>query len=176
MGYGLWATSYAQPRWVEIRTAMRRIVGGKSPAYTYCCQLNTNGANVGDFKKLEVWQLAHQVACQIYKETAGFPRVESFGLIAQLRRSAASIAANLAEGSGRHGDREFSRFVRISLGSATELEYHLLLCRDIGLVNGSTHAQLSGQVLKMQAMLARLARALKQDHSRSRSQRTAHSA
>ena len=125
--------------------------------------------DVGDYKKLKVWQVAHEVACDIYKETASFPSRECYGLTAQLRRSAVSVPANIAEGSGRHGDAEFSRFVRISLGSATELEYHLLLCRDIGLLSGSIHSQLSEKVLRIQAMLARLYRVLKRRHSRARS-------
>ena len=64
----------------------------------YSGQLNSGGASVGDFKKLEVWQVAHEVVCQIYKETTSFPRTEYYGLTAQLRRSAASIPANIAEG------------------------------------------------------------------------------
>jgi four helix bundle protein len=116
---------------------------------------------VGDFKNLEVWQVAHKVACEVYRVTTNFPRAEEYGLTAQLRRSAASMAANIAEGSGRRGDVEFSRFVRISLGSATELEYHLLLSRDIGLMAPSTHEGLSVQVLRMQGMLAGLNRVLK---------------
>jgi four helix bundle protein len=116
---------------------------------------------VGDFKKLEVWQVAHKVACEVYRATACFPKTEAYGLTAQLRRSAASIPANLAEGSGRRGDVEFSRFVRISLGSATELEYHLLLSRDIGLLTQSVHENLVAQVLRMQAMLVGLNRILK---------------
>jgi four helix bundle protein len=116
---------------------------------------------VGDFKKLEVWQVAHRVACEIYRETATFPKTEAYGVTAQLRRSASSIAANLAEGCGRNGDVEFSRFVRISLGSATELEYHLLLSRDIGLLTPRAYQGLSAEVLRVQAMLARLNRVLK---------------
>jgi four helix bundle protein len=117
---------------------------------------------MGDFKKLEVWQVAHTVACQVYRETAGFPKTEAYGLTAQLRRSAASIPANIAEGCGRRGDLEFSRFVRIGLGSATELEYHLLLSRDIGLLTSATYENLSAQVLRVQGMLAGLNRVLKQ--------------
>jgi len=71
---------------------------------------------VGDFRKLEVWQIAHKVACEVYRETAKFPKSETYGLTSQLRRSAASVPANIAEGCGRRGDAEFSRFVRISLG------------------------------------------------------------
>jgi four helix bundle protein len=104
---------------------------------------------MGDFKKLEVWQAAHALACDVYKSTRVFPKTEAYGLTSQLRRSAASVAANLAEGSGRNGDAEFSRYVRISLGSAAELEYHLLLSRDVGLLDDSTHNHLSGQARRI---------------------------
>jgi four helix bundle protein len=120
--------------------------------------------SVGDFKKLEVWQVAHRVTCQVYQATAGFPKTETYGLTAQLRRSASSIPANIAEGSGRNGDLEFSRFVRISLGSATELEYHLLLSRDIGLLTASKYEELSGEVLRVRSMLARLNKVLRRAH------------
>jgi four helix bundle protein len=126
---------------------------------------------MGDFKKLDVWQVAHKIVCDVYRETAGFPKTEAYGLTAQLRRSAASVPANLAEGCGRRGDAEFSRYVRISLGSATELEYHLLLSRDIGLLPPSSFESLSGEVLRMQGMLAGLHRTLK----RARSSPIAHS-
>jgi four helix bundle protein len=115
---------------------------------------------MGDFKKLDVWQLAHKIVCDIYRETAGFPKTEAYGLTAQLRRSAASVPANLAEGCGRRGDAEFSRYVRISLGSATELEYHLLLSRDVGLLSSSSFDSLSAEVVRMQGMLAGLHRTL----------------
>jgi four helix bundle protein len=115
---------------------------------------------MGDFKKLEVWQHAHGIVCEIYRVTAGFPKTEAYGLTSQLRRSAASVPANLAEGCGRKGDAELSRYVRISLGSATELEYHLLLSRDIGLLTPSTFESLSAEVLRMQGMLAGLHRTL----------------
>jgi four helix bundle protein len=131
--------------------------------------------SVGDFKKLDVWQLAHNVACEVYRETARFPRTEAYGLTAQLRRSAACIPANIAEGCGRRGDVEFGRFVRISLGSATELEYHLLLSRDVGLITPSTHESLSAQVLRMQGMLAGLNRVLKRPAGTRTQELVAHS-
>ena len=115
---------------------------------------------MGDFKKLEVWQLAHSLVCEVYRSTTEFPKTEAYGLTNQLRRSAASIAANIAEGCGRNGDAEFCRFVRISLGSATELEYHLLLSRDIGLLDDATHVRLAGKATRVQGMLAGLRRAL----------------
>jgi four helix bundle protein len=116
---------------------------------------------MGDFKKLEVWRFAHAIACEIYQVTAKFPREEAYGLTAQLRRSAASVAANIAEGCGRRGDLEFSRFLRISLGSATELEYHLLLARDIGILDDATYQSLSAEVMRVQGMLAGLYRSLR---------------
>ena len=122
---------------------------------------------MGDFKKLEVWQAAHILACAVYKNTATFPKTETYGLTAQLRRSAASIPANISEGCGRCGDAEFGRFLRISLGSATELEYHLLLSRDIGLLDETTYTSLSQQARRIQGMLAGLKRALKPTVSRS---------
>src|SRR5215212_6744149 len=115
---------------------------------------------MGHFKKLQVWQAAHALTCEVYKNTASFPKMEAFGLTSQLRRSAASIAANIAEGCGRNGDVEFRRFVRISLGSATELEYHLLLARDVGLLEDLTYGPLSAQAKRIQGMLAGLCRAL----------------
>jgi four helix bundle protein len=124
---------------------------------------------MGDFKKLEVWLLAHEVACDVYRKTASFPKSEIYGLTAQLRRSASSVPANIAEGCGRRGDLEFSRFVRISLGSATELEYHLLLSRDIGLLDRSVQEQLSEKVLRIQGMLAGLNRVLRRRRVRPQS-------
>jgi four helix bundle protein len=115
---------------------------------------------MGDFKKLDVWQVAHSLACDVYRDTGTFPKTEAYGLTGQLRRSAASIPANIAEGCGRNGDAELSRFLRISLGSATELEYHLLLSRDIGLLEESTYSRLAAEVRRIQGMLAGLKRSL----------------
>jgi four helix bundle protein len=117
---------------------------------------------VGDFKKLIVWREAHDLATEIYQATRKFPSDERFGLTAQLRRSAASIPANIAEGCGRNADRELRRFVRISIGSATELEYHLLLARDLGLLDPPIFNGLTRQAIRIQGMLVALERILKQ--------------
>jgi four helix bundle protein len=108
---------------------------------------------MGDFKKLQAWQLGHKIVCEVYRETVAFPKTEAYGLTAQLRRAAASIPANIAEGSGRRGDVEFGRFVRIALGSAAELEYHLLLAHDIGLLGSEEYQRLRSQVLRLEGML-----------------------
>ena len=89
---------------------------------------------VKDFRELKVWQKAHQLTLAVYELTATFPREELYGLTAQLRRAGSSIAANLAEGCGRNGDAELARFCSIAMGSASELEYHLLLARDLKLI------------------------------------------
>jgi four helix bundle protein len=90
------------------------------------------GEGMKDFRKLMVWEKAHVVALRVYNLTFGFPRRETFGLIAQMRRASVSIASNLAEGCGRGGDAELGRFATIAMGSASELEYQILLAKDLG--------------------------------------------
>ena len=96
-----------------------------------------------DFHELKVWQKAHQLTLAVYRTTAGFPREERYGLTSQLRRCSASIPANLAEGCGRSGDAEFARFCSIAMGSASELEYHLLLRRDLNYIQTKEFEDLS---------------------------------
>lgn len=93
-----------------------------------------------DFKELLVWQKAHRFVLDIYQDSHGFPSDERFGLTAQLRRAAVSIASNIAEGSGREGDREFARYLSIAAGSASEAEYQVLLARDLGYLAAEAHA------------------------------------
>jgi len=80
-----------------------------------------------DFRELKVWEKAHQLTLEVYKATTIFPKDELYGLTSQIRRACASIPANIAEGCGRRGDAEFARFLGIAMGSASELDYHLLL-------------------------------------------------
>ena len=111
-----------------------------------------------DFRQLKVWDKAHELTLGIYRATAGFPREEMFGITSQMRRASSSIAANLAEGCGRTGDGDFHRFINTAAGSAVELEYFLLLARDLGLLSTGTHEQLEGGILEVQRMLASLLR------------------
>ena len=76
------------------------------------------------FRDLQVWAKAHALTLEIYRATVGFSKEELFGLTSQMRRSSASVAANIAEGCGRTGNGEFHNFLQISTGSASELEYH----------------------------------------------------
>jgi four helix bundle protein len=116
---------------------------------------------VGDFKKLKVWQKSHQLALAVYTSTSSFPDRERFGLTGQLRRAAASISANIAEGCGRGTDNELGRYLRISLGSATELEYHLLLAKDLGHLAAPLHHSQNAATLEVQGMLAALGRGVR---------------
>jgi four helix bundle protein len=113
---------------------------------------------MGDFKKLTVWQTAHALALAMYRATAAFPTEERYGLQRQLRRASTSIPANLAEGCGRGIDTELRRFIRISLGSATELEYHLILSKDLGFLSSAVSEQFELKARQVQASLARLYR------------------
>jgi len=109
-----------------------------------------------DFKKLTVWQKAHLLAVAVYQATAGFPKEEVYGLTSQIRRSATSIPANIAEGCGREGGAEFSRFLQIALGSTTELEYHLLLSHDLKYLNDIDYEALNKQVDEIRKILISL--------------------
>ncbi len=111
---------------------------------------------VKDFHELKVWQEAHQLTLAIYQITATFPREELYGLTTQLRRSCSSIPANLGEGCGRNGDAEFARYCSIAMGSASELEYHLLLARDLKLINTSDYAELTQRTSEVKRMLSGL--------------------
>ena len=115
---------------------------------------------MGDYRRLEVWQTAHQLVCNIYEMTGAFPRDELFGLASQLRRAAVSTAANLAEGCGRNSDPELRRFARIALGSAAELEYYLLLAEHLELLAPEQCRHLTRLSQRVRSMLARLQQAL----------------
>ena len=83
------------------------------------------------FRELEIWKLAVEIAKQTYLLTAHLPDDERFGLVAQMRRAAVSLSANIAEGFRRQGNKEFRQFLRIALGSAIELESHCELCKEL---------------------------------------------
>jgi four helix bundle protein len=109
-----------------------------------------------DFKKLDVWQRAHSMTLDLYRKTKLFPREEIYGLSSQIRRSASSIGANIAEGCGRGGETELARFLQIALGSASELEYHLLLARDLTYMSLKDYEGLHTEVTGVKRMLTSL--------------------
>ena len=114
-----------------------------------------------NFRNLKVWEKAHAVTLDVYKTTSSFPKTELYGLTSQMRRASASIGANIAEGSCRKGDREFGRFLQMAMGSASELEYHVLLARDLELLQSSDFDRLTNGVMEVKRMLASLIGALK---------------
>lgn len=116
-----------------------------------------------DFRELKVWQKAHELTLAVYQLTGTFPREELYGLTTQLRRSCSSISANLAEGCGRNGDAEFARFCSIAMGSASELEYHLLLARDLKLIKPKEYEELAPRATELKRMLTALLHKLNAD-------------
>lgn len=107
-----------------------------------------------DFKTLQVWHKAHALVLRLYKVSASFPKDELYGLTSQIRRAAASIPANLAEGCGRDTQTELARFVHIASGSAVELEYHLLFAHDLGFIDHPTYTELDASINEVKKMLA----------------------
>ncbi len=88
-----------------------------------------------DFRNLKVWEKSHRLTLQMYKITRSFPKEELYGLTSQIRRASVSVPTNIAEGCGRGSDADFKRFLQIAFGSASEVEYLLLLSTDLQYVN-----------------------------------------
>lgn len=112
------------------------------------------------FSDIKVWQKAHVMALQLYRDTTSCPNDERFGLTSQICRAAASVGGNIAEGYVKGSDVEFARFLRIALGSASELQYHLLLARDPGFLDPARHESLNGGVAEVKRMLTAFIRTL----------------
>ena len=109
-----------------------------------------------DFRNLQVWHKAHALTLVSYKVTDKFPKQEIYGLTSQVRRCAVSIAANIAEGWGKHGNAEFQRFLNIAISSASELEYHFLLVHDLKFISDIDYKSLHSKVVEIKRMLAAL--------------------
>lgn len=117
-----------------------------------------------DFRDLRVWEKSHQLTLQVYSVTGHFPKHELYGLTSQIRRCSASVGANIAEGCGKRGNNEFQRYLLIASGSASELDYHLLLSRDLGFLSEAEYAELAKRLTELRKMLAALLQ--KVDHER----------
>jgi four helix bundle protein len=116
-----------------------------------------------DFRTLKVWERAHKLALEVNRLSKGFPRSERYGLTSQANRAAASISTNLAEGCGCQTDREFAQFVRIAMRSASELEYQLLLARDLKFIGDADCRRISDEVMAIRRMLTALLKKLMAD-------------
>jgi four helix bundle protein len=111
-----------------------------------------------NYRDLQVWGTAHKLTLAIYRDTHDFPEEERFGLTSQIRRSSASIAANLAERCGRRSDGEMARFIQISMGSGAELSYHLLLARDLDFLKNTEYSRLNSDLEEVLRMLSSLSK------------------
>jgi four helix bundle protein len=100
-----------------------------------------------------VWQKSHELALEVHRRTSRFPADERFGLTAQIRKAAVSIASNIAEGCGRGTDRDFSRFLSIAAGSASEVEFQALLAHDLGYLSDEAYERLNTQVNEVKRIL-----------------------
>ncbi len=128
-----------------------------------------------DFRRLQVWEKAHSLAIDVHRVTSSFPKQEGIALVGQLRRAALSIPANIAEGAGKPGNTEFRRFLHIAMGSASETDYHLLVARDLGLIELATYNDLSARATQIRRMLAGLIKKVGAS-SQAQSERTTSSA
>jgi four helix bundle protein len=109
------------------------------------------------YRDLEVWQKSIELAEQVYRLSAKFPPEEKFGLTSQLRRSAASVAANIAKGAERQGTREFLQFLGVAGGSLAEAETFLILAARLGLLSEAE----TGPLLELAAIVGRMLNGLK---------------
>ena len=116
-----------------------------------------------DFRDLRVWSKSHKLTLQIYSVTASFPKHELYGLTSQIRRCSASIGANIAEGCGKRGSNEFQRYLQIASGSASELDYHLLLSRDLRFLADEQCRDLMNGLTEVRKMLTALLEKIETD-------------
>jgi len=113
-----------------------------------------------DFRELDIWKRAHQLVLDLYRVTEDWPKSESFGLTHQVRRCAMGLAARVAEGCGRDSNVEFAVELRRAKASASELEYFLLLARDLTHLTHESHERLSGETVGVRKMVSGLLRKL----------------
>jgi four helix bundle protein len=106
-----------------------------------------------DFSELSIWQKSHLLTLQVYSVTQAFPKDELFGLTSQMRRSSSSIPTNIAEGCGRNSNPELKRFLVISTGSCSELQYQLILSKDLKYIDEHLYKELVDKVIEIRKMI-----------------------
>ena len=114
-----------------------------------------------DFHQLNVWKKAHGLVLRVYKASNDLPASENFGLVLNLRRSAVVIARNIAEGAGRDSDAEFAVELKKARAAGHDLEYNLLLCRDLGFLPQLLHDELTAEVVEVRKMISGLLKSFK---------------
>lgn len=116
-----------------------------------------------NFRQLKVWQVSHRLVLEVYRLTRAYPQDELYGLTSQMRRCSTSVPANIAEGCGRGSDADFARFLQTAMDSACELEYFLLLSRDLEYITPEAEERHSQTVCEIKRMLSALMQKLRID-------------
>ena len=119
---------------------------------------------MNDYKELVVWQLAVDLAVEVYEVVKKFPNEERYGLVDQMKRSAVFIASNIAEGAGRFSKKDYAHFLNIAIGSACELETQLIIATKVGFVDDPVSASLSEEITRIRKMLFKLRASLLANH------------
>ncbi len=114
-----------------------------------------------DFRKYKVWEKSHQLTLMIYNLTDSFPKIETYGLISQMQRATSSIAINISEGCGYETDAEFRRFLKIASRSSSEVEYLLILIKDLKYIIEDKFNEVSNDLIEIRNMLNKLIQTLK---------------
>jgi four helix bundle protein len=117
--------------------------------------------NIKSFRELQVWQKAHALTLLIFKMTETFPRTDQYGIVSQVRRSSASVAANIAEGFGRGTTKEFLRVLLIARGELEETRYFMLLSRDLRKISDEEFGRIDAECDAVGRLMNALARSLR---------------
>lgn len=113
-----------------------------------------------DFRKYAVWEQSHRLVLQLYKLTTVFPREEKFGLTSQIRRAVVSIPTNISEGCGKVSEKDFARFLEISFGSCQEIEYLILLSKDLDYLDEQNYSLIQNEIVSIKKQLYHLIKKL----------------
>ena len=116
-----------------------------------------------DYKKYDIWKLSHLLTLEIYKITENYPKEEIFGLTSQIRRASSSVGINIVEGCGRGSDEDFKRFLRNAYGSAFEVEYILLLSKDLNYISEEKFLELSPKAEELKMKISKLILKIEED-------------
>lgn len=117
-----------------------------------------------NFKDLAIWQRSHKLTIEIYRATQSFPKEEVYGLTSQIRRAVSSIPTNIAEGCGRRTNAELTNFLNIASGSASEVEYEILLAKEIGYITAEQFEAWTKEIDEIRSMIAAYMKKLKTEH------------
>lgn len=115
---------------------------------------------MNNFRNLDVWNKAVELATYVYQITEYFPKTEKYSLTSQMRRSAVSISSNIAEGAGRGSKKEFNQFLNISTGSCYELETQLTISQNLKFLNDNDYEKIIEKLIEIQKMIYALRKSL----------------